>query len=257
MAQPGPLPEARPRVGARMRAPGGLASPHGARPGSARKSDVGPPSRGLTTCRRGRCIVDRAAVESGGTVTRSLDTETGFRDVECHLAGGEGAWAGAGGWEVPTRNSRHHLHAQPGLWNHTPRERGWTLFYSGVAIYERRRTGVGLLIAPQLSCHVLEFTSVNTRVASLRLRVGDRSFTVVCAYGLNGSTEYPAILESLGRVLESAPTGDSVVLLGDFNKPEGIRFGDHTILSLLFADDVVLLAPSDQDLRNALGWFST
>ncbi len=116
---------------------------------------------------------------------------------------------------------------------------------------------MGLLIAPQLSCHVLEFTSVNTRVASLRLRVGDRSFTVVCAYGLNGSTEYPAILESLGRVLESAPTGDSVVLLGDFNKPEGIRFGDHTILSLLFADDVVLLAPSDQDLRNALGWFST
>ncbi|KAI3377917.1 hypothetical protein L3Q82_009047, partial [Scortum barcoo] len=40
-------------------------------------------------------------------------------------------------------------------------ERGWTLHYSGVAQGERRRAGVGLLIAPQLSRHVLEFTPVN------------------------------------------------------------------------------------------------
>ncbi|KAI3376581.1 hypothetical protein L3Q82_016461, partial [Scortum barcoo] len=58
-------------------------------------------------------------------------------------------------------------------------ERGWTLHYSGVAQGERRRAGVGLLIAPQLSRHVLEFTPVNERVASLRLRVGDRSLAVL------------------------------------------------------------------------------
>ncbi|RXN25462.1 translation initiation factor IF-2-like protein [Labeo rohita] len=52
MAQPGPHPGARPGVGARMRASGGRALPHGARPGLARKSDVGPPSRGPTTCGR-------------------------------------------------------------------------------------------------------------------------------------------------------------------------------------------------------------
>ncbi|XDV13498.1 hypothetical protein PO909_001890 [Leuciscus waleckii] len=38
--------------------------------------------------------------------------------------------------------------------------------------------------------------------------------------------------------------------------PEGVRFGDHTISSLLFADDVVVLAPSDQDLQHALGRFA-
>uniref|UniRef100_A0A8C6UGR4 B box-type domain-containing protein n=1 Tax=Neogobius melanostomus TaxID=47308 RepID=A0A8C6UGR4_9GOBI len=49
MAQPGPHPGARPGVGTRMRASGGRASAHGARPGTARKDNVGPPSCGPTT----------------------------------------------------------------------------------------------------------------------------------------------------------------------------------------------------------------
>uniref|UniRef100_A0A3B5B7Z8 Ig-like domain-containing protein n=1 Tax=Stegastes partitus TaxID=144197 RepID=A0A3B5B7Z8_9TELE len=74
-------------------------------------------------------------------------------------------------------------------------ERGWMLHFSGIARGERRWAGVGLLIAPQLSCQVLEFTPVNERVASLRLQVGDRSLTVVLAYGPNSSAEYPAFLD--------------------------------------------------------------
>ena len=78
-----------------------------------------------------------------------------------------------------------------------------------------------MLIAPQLSRHVLEFSPVNERVVSLRLRVGDRCLTVVSAYGPNGSAEYPTFLETLRGVLEGAPTGDSVVFLGDFNAHVG------------------------------------
>ncbi|KAK3561342.1 hypothetical protein QTP86_030646 [Hemibagrus guttatus] len=37
---------------------------------------------------------------------------------------------------------------------------------------------------------------------------------------------------------------------------EGVRFGDHRISSLIFADDVVLLAPSSLDLQHALGHFA-
>ncbi|KAK3528884.1 hypothetical protein QTP70_012076 [Hemibagrus guttatus] len=37
---------------------------------------------------------------------------------------------------------------------------------------------------------------------------------------------------------------------------EGVGFGDHRISSLIFADDVVLLAPSSLDLQHALGRFA-
>ncbi|TWW62301.1 hypothetical protein D4764_04G0009480 [Takifugu flavidus] len=64
-------------------------------------------------------------------------------------------------------------------------ERGWILYHSGVANGARRWAGVAILVAPRLSACILEFTPVNER--------------------------------SVEGVLESAPSGGSLVLLGDFN----------------------------------------
>ena len=62
---------------------------------------------------------------------------------------------------------------------------------------------------------------MDKRVSSLHLRVGEQVLTVVCAYAPNSSSEYPAYLESLEKVLESATTGDSMIILGDFNTHVG------------------------------------
>ena len=76
-----------------------------------------------------------------------LALQTGSRDVECHFAGGQIAWAGEWGGAVPTRYSWAHL------WTHNvgsgtkSLDRGWTLSYSGVIIHKERRWA-GVVIPP-------------------------------------------------------------------------------------------------------------
>ncbi|KAK3518329.1 hypothetical protein QTP86_018784, partial [Hemibagrus guttatus] len=214
LASPGPHPGAR---------PGGVFA-CGTRPGTARRNDVGPPSCRPTTRRKEHKGLVPCLLGSGhGRGPRQPKPWTK------NLAFGTWNVTSLGGkepelvreveryrLEIVGLASTHSLGSGTQLL-----ERGWTLFFSGVPHGERRQAGVGLLIAPQLSCHMLEFSPVNERVVSLRLQAGDRCLTVVSAYGPNGSVEYPTFLETLRGVLEGAPTGDSIVLVGDFNAHVG------------------------------------
>lgn len=62
-------------------------------------------------------------------------------------------------------------------------ERSWTLQNCEVSQGGWWLAVVGLLLAPQLRRHILEFTLVSERVTSLHLQVGDRIPTDICVYG--------------------------------------------------------------------------
>ncbi len=113
----------------------------------------------------------------------------GSWDVECYLAGGEGAVVGAGGEKVPTRYgwvaSMHSTGSGTKLL-----ERGWTLSFSGVTWC---RLGGGILTSPRLSTAMLEFSPLNERVAFIVTRVaGGRALLFVLMHRIAAQNTCPS-----------------------------------------------------------------
>ncbi|KAK3542749.1 hypothetical protein QTP70_001883 [Hemibagrus guttatus] len=141
LASPGPHPGARPGVGARRQAPGGRVFACGTRPGTARKNDVGPPSRRPTTHRKEHKGPVQCVLGSGhGRGSRRPKPWTK------NLAFGTWNVTSLGGKEpeLVREVERYGLEivglaSKHSLGSGTLLERGWTLFFSGVPHGERRR----------------------------------------------------------------------------------------------------------------------
>ncbi|KAI3377919.1 hypothetical protein L3Q82_009049 [Scortum barcoo] len=75
----------------------------------------------------------------------------------------------------------------------------------------------------------------------LRMSMGSGAFAKGCSVSVRPEQELGSHCRQISRRSQG---------------PEGVRFGNHRISSLLFADDVVLLASSSQDLQHVLGRFA-
>ena len=163
---PGPPSGAGPGRRARQRAPGGRVC-HGARPGSARINYVAPlpsASHGPTTY--GKTRWGRVRSHLGGGESRgSRRTRPGWQKLAL------GTWNITSLWgkepELVREVARYQLDLVGLTSMHSLSsgtvllDRGWTLFFFGVAEGVRRRASVGILTNPWLSAVVLEFTPVD------------------------------------------------------------------------------------------------
>lgn len=179
----------------------------------------------------------------GGDLVRSSTAEAGYQDVECRLFGWEGASTGMWSWEIPTGHSQNclsalHCTALHWHWNPSPRK-GLNSFSLWSCPRRGAELGWAYLLPSQLT---LGLIPVNKRVDSLCYVCRDGSWLLFVL--MHQMAEQIVFINFMNRI--------SRCIQGD----EGIRFGCLRIRSLLFGDDLVLLASSDHDLQLLLEWFA-
>lgn len=107
------------------------------------------------------------------------------------------------------------------------KEKNFTFFWQGLSVEERRLHGVGFAVRNSLLDSTSTPVGVSERVASLRIKTRTGEATLICAYAptLSAAQDCKSkFYEELDRVVQLVPSGDQLIILGDFNARVG---ADH------------------------------
>ena len=104
---------------------------------------------------------------------------------------------------------------------------GWKIFYYGVVAAMSAQAGVGLLVSPNIAVSMsltgyhweilVRICLLKLWVCLLKLKLQERSLSILQVYAPNMESQYEALLEEIEVALGKATSSELLVLLGDFN----------------------------------------
>ena len=94
---------------------------------------------------------------------------------------------------------------------------GWKLFYSGADPSMSAQAGVGILTSLRSSDCVSDWIPLGSRVCMLKLKVLDRSLSLLQVYAPNATSEYQTFVDEVNDALLQVSATESTVFMGKFN----------------------------------------
>ena len=94
---------------------------------------------------------------------------------------------------------------------------GRKLFHSGADPSMSAQAGVGILTSPHLSDCKSDWIHLESQVCMLKLKVLDRSLSLLQVYAPNATSEYQTFVDEVSDALLRVSATESTVLMGNFN----------------------------------------
>ena len=94
---------------------------------------------------------------------------------------------------------------------------GWQLFYSDVKPSTHAQADVELLISPRIIDLAVEWNPINERMDLLKLHLREKILAVIQVYASNVKSNWSEFLDNVSQVMESIPSTNATLIMGDFN----------------------------------------